>query len=127
MCTAVDRVFPGYRINRLRAILGKISQARAAGRSRRVRQTPLHVHGASPALLVLLAARPLFSPARRRAVAARAGAASKVALTRNQHGGAQASLPAKAGPTVKRRFGSSLAHRLLPLGAARAYAPNTRR
>jgi hypothetical protein len=24
---------------------------------------------------------------------------------------------------VKRRFGSSLAHRLLPLGAARAYAP----
>ena len=56
MCTAVDRVFPGYRINGLRAILEKISQARAAGRSRRVRQAPAQVHTASPALLVLAAA-----------------------------------------------------------------------
>jgi hypothetical protein len=74
MCTAVDRVFPGYRINRLRAILGKISQARAAGRSRRARQTPLHVRsGAGMLLLLLAAARPRVSPARRCAAGGRAG------------------------------------------------------
>ena len=85
MCTAVDRVFPGYRINRLRALLRKISQARAAGRSRRARQTPVRVreasatrvrrahqtpvHGAraSPALLVPCgAARAAIPLARRR-------------------------------------------------------------
>ena len=38
--------------------------------------------------------------------------------------GAQASLPTKAAPPVKRRFESSLARRLLPLTAARAYAPS---
>ena len=43
------------------------SQARAAGQSRRVRQTPVHGHGASPALLTLFAAaRARVSPARRR-------------------------------------------------------------
>jgi hypothetical protein len=55
-------------------------------------------------------------------VQARAAAASKNALARNRRG-AQASLPTKAAPPVKRRFESSLAHRLLPI-APRDYAPN---
>jgi hypothetical protein len=37
--------------------------------------------------------------------------------------GAQASLPRKAAPAVKRRFASSFARCFLPLSAARAYAP----
>ena len=99
--------------------------AQAARRSRRARRTPVHGQGASPALPVLLAAAVRVSPARCRAVAARAAAARK----RHWHGTvalchAQASLPTKAPPPVKRRFGSSLARRLLPLSAARAYAPN---
>jgi hypothetical protein len=67
------------------------------------------------------AARAL-SPARRRAVAARAGAARKW----RWHGSsaAQVSLPTKAAPTVKLRFEASLARRLLPLSAARAHAPS---
>jgi hypothetical protein len=98
--------------------------ARAAGRSRLVRYAPAHVQGASPALPALFAAtRARVSTARRSAVAARAGGVSKEALARNRLD-AQAPLPTKAAPPVKRRFGSSRARRLLPLSAARAYAPN---
>jgi hypothetical protein len=57
-----------------------------AGRSRRARQPPMHAHGASPAPLALLAARVRGAPARRRAVAARVGATSRVALARNRFG-----------------------------------------
>jgi hypothetical protein len=74
--------------------------AHAAGRSRRARQTTVHVQGASPPPLALFfAARGRASPAltRRRAVAARAGAASKGARARNQRSNGlshvQASLP----------------------------------
>jgi hypothetical protein len=54
-----------------------------------------------------------------------AAAASNVAPVRNQRC-AQASPATKAAPPVKRRFESSLARRLLTLGAERAYAPNAR-
>jgi hypothetical protein len=46
----------------------------------------VHVHGASPVLLALFAVRARVSPPRRSAVAARAAAASKVALARNGRG-----------------------------------------
>jgi hypothetical protein len=131
------------------------SRARRAGaarRSRRVRQTPVHVHGgvAGAASKVPPARNRRRSraqarrsrrcswssppparrvaPARRRAVPARTAAASKVALARSRCGNgsscAHASLPTKVAPPVKRRFESSFARRLLPLSAARAYAPN---
>jgi hypothetical protein len=156
--------------------------ARAAGQSRRVRQTPVHAHTGrgrrcsptAPPTLVprrlrrrALAARAALTvpaalatsrtrrrgpavaahPPDSRARAGRLGPAaralrrprsrlagsapgrcarwrgSKVALAQNRCP-AQASLPTKAAPPVKRRFESSPARPILPLSAARTYAPS---
>ena len=96
----------------------------ASPAQRRAQVRAEHAVRASPALLVLFAAaHARVSPARRRAGAARAGAASKVALARNRRG-AQASLPTKAAPAVAGRD-RIVARRLLPLSAAGGYVPNT--
>jgi hypothetical protein len=84
-------------------------EARAARRPRPARQTPAHVQGGFGHAPHTLLCRPRarVHPARRKCGAR-----------------ALASLPTKAAPPMKRRLGSSLARRLLPVSAARAYAPS---
>ena len=94
------------------------SRARAAGRKRRVRQTPVHVRGGPPP--------PTLASRRPGAVRClRAGAASRVALARNQRGshvipraGTQVRARRRAGPEVRRPSDQGAFARLPCMGIA---------